>query len=98
MIFLSGRMALILLVLLITLGGCAHRSAFNGNTENIYNTFRSAYGNCNATGIRAKASLYYTSKGSGHRTTMSLWGDYASPAETGCTRWHWGLHRPYPRG
>ncbi|WP_320173857.1 hypothetical protein [Maridesulfovibrio sp.] len=79
MISRSCRTALILLLLLVAISGCSTRSSINNDPADIYNSFRNEYGNCNATGIRAKASLYYTSKGSGHRTTMSLWGDYASP-------------------
>lgn len=76
--------ALILLIVIFALGGCATRTSVNrpaGGMEpqSLYNAFQSAYGNCNATGLKAKASLYYTSKGSGHRTTMTLWGDYESP-------------------
>ncbi|NDV27208.1 hypothetical protein [Desulfovibrio sp. JC010] len=78
MIFSFHRIAL-LLVLLLALGGCAARKGPAPVPEKSYAKFRSIYGNCNATGLRAKASLYYTSKGSGHRTTMTLWGDYASP-------------------
>lgn len=79
MISRSCRTALILLLLLIAISGCSTRSAITRAPEDIYNSFRNEYGNCNATGLKAKASLYYTSKGSGHRTTMSLWGDYATP-------------------
>jgi len=79
MISRSSSTALILLMLIFALGGCAPRTAIKLDPDNIYNEFRNEYGNCNATGIRAKASLYYTSKGSGHRTTMTLWGEYASP-------------------
>ncbi|WP_415719229.1 hypothetical protein [Maridesulfovibrio sp.] len=68
-----------LLSVIVALGGCAaHKNGFL-HPENTYSSFRSSYSNCNATGLRAKASLYYTSKGSGHRTTMSLWGELKSP-------------------
>ena len=69
----------LLLGVLIALTSCAAQKNGSLNPGNTYSAFRSSYGNCNATGIRAKASLYYTSKGSGHRTTMSLWGEYESP-------------------
>lgn len=83
MIFRSRQTAAVILLLFI-LGGCSartpfSRSATNVTPENRYNAFRQEYGICNATGLRAKASLYYTSKGSGHRTTMTLWGEYKTP-------------------
>lgn len=68
-----------LLSVFIALSGCAAHKNGPLNPANTYSAFRSTYGNCNATGIRAKASLYYTSQGSGHRTTMSLWGEYNTP-------------------
>ena len=84
MIYNSRCTALILLIVIFALGGCATRTpvsppASEMKPQSLYNAFQSTYGNCNATGLKAKASLYYTSKGSGHRTTMTLWGDYASP-------------------
>ncbi|WP_415715213.1 hypothetical protein [Maridesulfovibrio sp.] len=78
MIFRFRHTAL-LLVLLLTFSGCAARTGEVHAPGKTYSAFRSIYGNCNATGIRAKASLYYTAQGNGHRTTMTLWGEYASP-------------------
>ncbi|NDV22131.1 hypothetical protein [Desulfovibrio sp. JC022] len=76
--------ALILLIVIFALGGCASRTQVSRPDiaiapQSLYAAFQNTYGNCNATGLRAKASLYYTSRGSGHRTTMTLWGEYASP-------------------
>lgn len=70
---------ILFLTLAVMLGGCAARTLQVSKPDNLYAQFRNNYSNCNATGIKAKASLYYTSEGQGHRTTTSLWGDFDSP-------------------
>ncbi|CCO23175.1 hypothetical protein [Maridesulfovibrio hydrothermalis] len=71
--------AIFLLIMIFALSGCAARKLPASKPVNLYGQFRSDFSNCNATGIKAKASLYYTSEGSGHRTTMNIWGDFNSP-------------------
>ncbi|WP_319763533.1 hypothetical protein [Maridesulfovibrio sp.] len=73
------RCMTLLLALLMAVSGCGIRKNVNFKPEDTYSAFRSIYGNCNATGITAKASLYYTSKNSGHRTTITLWGSLETP-------------------
>ncbi len=72
-----------LLAIMLAVSGCAtHKftvSKPESDPEKRYDLFRSNYGYCNATGIKTKASLYYTSEGQGHRTTMTLWGNFDSP-------------------
>lgn len=77
--FRAGISALILAFILATFSGCASRDVPLRNPEDIYSGFRAEYGNCNSSGVNLRASLYYSSEGEGHRTTMHLWGERHSP-------------------
>ncbi|WP_432738772.1 hypothetical protein [Maridesulfovibrio sp. FT414] len=70
---------LLLLAAVLAFNGCAARTIPAKNTNGLYGKFRAAYSSCNATGMKSTASLYYTSQGKGHRTTMTLWGDLTTP-------------------
>lgn len=70
---------LLLLAAVLAFSGCAARTLPANNTGGLYGKFMTDYSSCNATGMKSTASLYYTSQGKGHRTTMTLWGDLATP-------------------
>ena len=69
----------LMLTLIIVESGCVYRQYSPALPEKVYTNFRNEFGTCNATGITAKASLYYTSNGQGHRTTMEIWGYLSAP-------------------
>ena len=73
------RTALLVLTMAALVAGCSARNIQIHNSDKIYSKFRNEYGMCNATGVKFTASLYFTEKGQGHRTIMSLWGDLESP-------------------
>lgn len=70
---------LLLLFSTLLICGCAARQLPEKGPAKLYSSFHARYSQCNETGIRAKASLYYTSQNRGHRTTMTLWGDLDTP-------------------
>lgn len=78
-----SRFAAMMLVMMLAVSGCAAHNITVSKPENDpekrYTVFRENYGYCNASGVKTKASLYYKSEGQGHRTTMTLWGDFTSP-------------------
>ncbi len=71
--------AFLLLSIIFIVSGCASRKIQAYDSDKIYAKFRNEYGNCNSTGMKAKASLYYSSEDRGHRTVINLWGNLASP-------------------
>ena len=69
----------LLLSIIFMISGCASHKIKTHDPDKIYAKFRNEYGNCNSTGMKAKASLYYNSENRGHRTVINLWGDLATP-------------------
>ncbi|WP_027720738.1 hypothetical protein [Maridesulfovibrio zosterae] len=75
-----SRFALMIVVaFMLAVSGCATHTVKLNKPESQYAQFKKTYSSCNSTGIKATASLYYSSEGKGHRTTITLWGDYELP-------------------
>ncbi|OEU70087.1 MAG: hypothetical protein BA863_00385 [Desulfovibrio sp. S3730MH75] len=72
-------LVILLLSLIFMVSGCGSRKIQTYDPDKVYAKFRNEYGNCNSTGMKAKASLYYRSEERGHRTVINLWGDLATP-------------------
>jgi hypothetical protein len=71
--------ALLAALIVLGLSGCAQKHENILSLNENYNSFRTQYGYGNFTGINLKASLYSSTKGKGHRTTIQIWGDKNSP-------------------
>ncbi|WP_031482477.1 hypothetical protein [Maridesulfovibrio frigidus] len=69
----------LLLSIIFMVSGCASRKIQSYDPDKVYAQFKNEYGNCNSTGMKAKASLYYSSDEQGHRTVINLWGNLAEP-------------------
>ncbi|WP_320171726.1 hypothetical protein [Maridesulfovibrio sp.] len=71
--------AVIVLLLLVFAGGCAGHNIQQNYADDVYARFLAAYSGCNATGLKATGSLFYSAEGRGHRTTITLWGNAETP-------------------